>query len=96
MASSLSRKHTVKITGKGVAVEIKPGFRPKKVTVWNETDATRFEWLDTMDDASVLKTVTAGTTTHVSADGVTPSNTGVTLGTAIAVNAKVLHVCLEE
>lgn len=64
-----------------------PGFRPRKVEVVNVTSRDGGEWQDTMADASMLKTVAAGTRTFATSNGITPLSDGFTLGADADVNA---------
>jgi len=73
----------------GVAVVVDTvGFRPKLVRVVNAgaTGLSRLEWMDGMADASAVKTVTNGTISVITADGITPRAKGFTLGADANVN----------
>lgn len=55
---------TGKYTGDGSgSINVTLGFMPRHVKVFDETDATVWEWWETMSSTVTLKTVTNGTTT---------------------------------
>jgi hypothetical protein len=76
-------------TADGTVTNVKLGFRPRFVKVYNATDAVTHETVDTMAGAS-LRQVAAGTQT-VQADTIMITDTGFTLPAAVAVDEKVLH-----
>lgn len=80
---------------------VNPGFVPRKVEVLDITNANKYEWNDQMADASLVKTVTAGTFTYATANGFTPvrptggSNVaGITFGTAVHTNSSTYKIVL--
>lgn len=78
MASTdgLPRMVTGSITGTGAALMVSIGFVPSRVDVFNIATAGRLEWMDTMPAAAAIKTVTAGTQTYITSNGITPVETG--------------------
>jgi len=55
-------------------------FRPTKVELLNEGGLATAVWSETMADAEMLKRVTSGALTKVTANGVTPLSDGFRLG----------------
>ncbi|KAF0218795.1 MAG: hypothetical protein FD174_2578 [Geobacteraceae bacterium] len=89
--------------GDGNAKNISIGFKPRRVTVFNETDAMKWIWTDTMAAGKGFKTVTVGTQTFEAANGIShyagteAGNTeGFTLGTGVNIAAKTLHWIAER
>ena len=78
---------------------LNPGFTPNRVVILDSTNANRYEWNAGMADASLFKTVTAGTFTYVSSNGITPAAStaqqGVTIGTAVHTNSSTYSIVLE-
>jgi len=74
------------------------GFRPKVVRIYNETDLSSAIWTDSMADDSALKTVTAGTMTAITTNGITPLSNGFGLGADSDLNAAadLIHYVAEE
>ena len=76
------------------------GFVPRKVEVLDITNANKYEWNDQMAAASMFKTVTAGTFTYVSSNGITvagpssatASQPTVTLGTGLHTNSSTYKI----
>lgn len=68
-----------KFVGTGSLVTVDVGFRPKLVKLVNLTDPAEGTWIDSMADGTAL----AGTDTFaaVSSNGITPTETGFTVGT---------------
>ena len=64
------------------------GFRPRLVRVVNAgaTGKSRLEWFRGMADDSAVKTITNGTVSVVTSDGITPRANGFTLGADANVN----------
>jgi hypothetical protein len=96
MASGGTRMKCGSFTGTAAAKAITTvGFKPRKVklhgpgTASSDHPAT-FEWNEAMDDATGFLTDSDGTqnlTTYVSSAGLTPSETGFSIGTGVnAVN----------
>lgn len=89
MASGVNRVVVGAVIGTGSAMNIDTvGFRPKLIRVVNAgaTGLARFEWFYGMADAAAVKTVTNGTISVISADGITPRAKGFTLGADANVN----------
>lgn len=78
------------------------GFVPRKVEVFDITNANKYEWNDQMAAASMFKTVTAGTFTYASSNGITvtgPSSATaaaptLTLGTGLHTNSSTYKIVL--
>lgn len=79
------------------------GFVPRKIDVYDITNANLFHWNDQFPDASVFKTAAGGTTTttYATANGFTPvkpvtgasgAQGGITLGTAIHTNSSTYKI----
>jgi len=72
-------------------------FKPRLITVIDQTNVNRYEWVDGMTNAYAFKTVTAGTFTLLAANGITVAATAnatagagpwdVTLGTGLHTNS---------
>jgi hypothetical protein len=95
MASGGNRDFRDAITATGVSMDRKVcGFRPIRVVVENVTAGVKFEWDDTMADASAIKTAADGTRTMVTVNGITPLAGGFTLGADASINIAngVLHI----
>lgn len=81
-----------------------PGFAPRRIRVIDTTNASVFEWVSGMAAASMLKTVTAGTTTVETSNGITvlaptdatPAQASVTLGTGLHVNSSTYRIVCER
>lgn len=89
MASSASQIAYGTVIGTGAALAVaddKVGFRPKFVRLINITDGSTADWNGDMPDAAMAKQKGAATS-YVVADGITPSNTGFTLGADADLNA---------
>jgi hypothetical protein len=56
------------------------GFRPKAVHVFNVGGLARGEWVEGMADDSAIKTITDGTISLVTANGITPLSDGFAFG----------------
>lgn len=92
----MSKGHlaTGTVEGTGAAINVSLGFTPSAVRIDNiDGDAILF-WNDAMPDASGMKTVAAGTTAHITSNGVTPyagaeasAAKGFTIGADADVNA---------
>jgi hypothetical protein len=94
MGSGVNRMMTGSIVASGSAMNIDVvGFRPSRVLVQNVSAPARGEWQDTMADAAALKTVTAGTVSFITSDGITPRAAGFTLGADADLNTatEVVH-----
>ncbi len=81
MGAGVKRVLTGAAYGTGAAKSIRTvGFRPQKVEVFNQSGLCHAVWTESMADASAMKTVTAGTITFITSNGVTPLSDGFTLG----------------
>ena len=77
-------------------------FKPRLITVIDQTNVTRYEFVDGMTAAYMFKTVTAGTFTLVTTNGITIAATAnatagagpfdVTLGTGLHVNSSTYRI----
>lgn len=75
-------------------------FSPSAVQIFDQTNANKYEWNNQMPAASMQKTVTAGTFTYVSANGVTVTGPAsspaaaftLTLGTGIHTNSSTYRI----
>lgn len=67
--------------GTGAALDItKVGFRPRVVKVFNKDGLCTLYWNKAMPDASGYKTITAGTESFITSNGITPLAGGFRLG----------------
>lgn len=82
MSSGVSRVQVGSVIGTGVALDVRTiGFRPSYVKVFNvSADNAAGEWLEGMADDSAFKTITDGTVSVITSDGVTPLSDGFSLG----------------
>ena len=82
MSSGVNRVLTGAVEGVAAAdLDVRTvGFRPKKVELLNEGGLASAVWTSSMKDGEMLKQVTAGTMTKVTATGVTPLSDGFRLG----------------
>jgi hypothetical protein len=92
MSSGVSRVAVGAYVGTGAALEIKGekvDFKPRKVEIHRvETAIDKFEWVEGMDDGTMLQTVGAtGVRTLVATQAITPLTSGFSLGTNAQVNA---------
>ena len=75
--------------GTGADLEVsgdKVGFRPTRVEVKNLTQNTSAWWAEDMADDSMSKTITDGTQSLVTANGITPVGSGFQLGADTLLN----------
>lgn len=88
------------VEGTGAALTIQLGFTPEYVRLVNEDGLASLEWFSAMTDGHGLKTVTAGTMSKITSNGVTPysgtagaNSAGFTIGadTDINVSGETLH-----
>jgi hypothetical protein len=84
------------VTGTGSAINVQLGWKPDWVRAINygDTAPTIMEWTSAMTDGHGIKTVTAGTTTKLSSNGITPyegteggDSPGFTIGADADLNA---------
>jgi hypothetical protein len=81
MGSGRSREFIGAFDGTGADLEIrKVGFRPNRVVVHNVEGLCKAEWSHCMADDSALKTITDGTISHITTNGITPLSDGFALG----------------
>lgn len=98
MGSGVSREQRGVFLGTGAALDIEVGFRPRHVHLINLSSADEAKWAEYMDDGSMHKRLAAGSATVVSSNGVTPTDSGFTLGPDSDMNVsgeKVLYICVE-
>jgi hypothetical protein len=73
----MNENFCAEITGTGAAIDVKCGFVPAKVEIYNITSTTKetLEWVRGMPAASGIKTV-AGTVarTFITSNGISPLN----------------------
>jgi len=99
MSSGVRRVYRGAFEGTGADLDVKTvGFRPKHVTLLNVTGLVRAEWNESMADDTAVKTVTDGTISVISSNGITPLANGFSVGadTDINVSAEVVHFEAEE
>lgn len=82
------------------------GFKPRVVEVYDQTNASKFEWFDGMSAAYMFKTVTAGTFTVAATNGITVAATtsategngpyAVTLGTGLHTNSSCYRIMCKK
>lgn len=99
MSSGVHKRATGSVAGTGSAIIVDVvGFRPRKVELYNVDGDAIGIWTDTMPDASMMKTVAAGTTAQVTTGGVTPRAAGFSIGADADVNAagEAIHWVAEE
>jgi hypothetical protein len=77
-----SRCYTGTFFGTGASIDVSQvGFKPRKLELNNVTSGIKLEFVESMADASGIKTLAAGTRSLVTVNGVTLSAQGFTLGT---------------
>lgn len=87
MGSGVNRVMTGSLKLGGTAYNIRTvGFRPRKVEVINSDGLCKAEWNKSMPDAYMVKTVTDGTISYASANGITPLSDGFTIGADADIN----------
>lgn len=82
MSSGVNRVVVGSVYGTGADLEVRTvGFRPKYVKVINvSADNAAGEWLDGMADDSAVLTITDGTISVITTNGITPLSNGFALG----------------
>lgn len=98
MGSGSGRTVSGSVNSTGAEITVVCGFRPRKVTL-NLENGDSGRWQEPMADAAAFKRITAGTGSTVSTAGVTPTNTGFTLGTDADLNpgsAEVIYWSAED
>jgi len=90
------------VEGTGSAIDVPLGFTPKAVDIYNIDGDVILKWNDKMPDASGMKTIAAGTTAHITSNGVTPyagasasAAVGFTIGADTDVNVSAETICWE-
>lgn len=88
------------VTGTGAAINVPTGFKPSRVELHNVTGLASLVWTKTMAAASGVKTITAGTMSFITSNGVSHFTgtaggdaEGFTIGadTDVNVSAEVIH-----
>lgn len=100
MSSGVQRSINGAVNGANAAdVDVTTvGFRPRRVTLMNETGLATAEWTDSMADGEMLKRVTSGTQTKVTATGITPLANGFRIGQDADINVvdELIHFVAHE
>lgn len=98
MSSGVQRTQFGAFTADGNAHTVSTvGFKPRKVVVRNVTGLVVGVWTESMPDAAALLTIDSGAAStdlsYITTDGITPTNTGFTVGANadLNANAEVLH-----
>lgn len=78
-------------TGDATVLTVHLGFKPKKVEIFNETDAILWSKYATQADANTVKVVTAGTMTKDTTSAIVITEDGFTTSAGLNAAAKVLH-----
>jgi hypothetical protein len=67
--------------GTGAQLDVRTvGFRPRAVKLLNSEGLCTLNWHSPMPDASGYKTITAGTESFITSNGITPLSDGFRLG----------------
>lgn len=81
MSSGVSRVQVRPFYGTGADLNIRTGdFRPKRIEVFNVDGLCKADWMEGMADDSAIKTLTAGTMSLITTNGITPLSNGFSLG----------------
>jgi hypothetical protein len=90
------------VEGTGSAINIELGFTPAIVRVFNIDGDVNLFWNASMPAASGMKTVAAGTTAHITTNGISTyagveatTGLGFTIGADADVNASAETICWE-
>lgn len=90
MSSGVSRVAVGAYVGTGAALEIKGekvDFKPRKVEIYRVATPDKGEWVEGMEDDSLLLTTgSTGVRTEVAAAGITPLTSGFGVGTHASLN----------
>jgi hypothetical protein len=87
MASPSTRFRSGRILATNATINVDSvGFQPSRVELFNEDALTSLEWQASMPDASGKKTVSAGTITFPTAAGITPRDSGFSIGALADIN----------
>lgn len=92
--SSGTNSYSGSFTGTGAAIDVQtPPFKPSRVDLFNVSGLCKAHWTQDMPDASMMKQITAGTISNVTANGVTPLANGFRLGADadLNVSGEVVH-----
>lgn len=89
-AQGIANRACGKATGDGTALTVTLGFKPMYVSMFNETDATKWEKWNDQVDANTAKTVTAGTLTKDTTSAITLTANGFIVSAAAAASGKAL------
>lgn len=98
MSSGVRKSYRGSFTGTGAQLDIKVvGFRPKSVKLINVTGNLMGEWTESMADAAMVKSITDGTQSFITANGITPLSDGFRVGTdSINTATQIVHYIAEE
>jgi len=99
MSSGVQLSVNGAVLGTGANLDVLTvGFRPRRVTLFNEDGLATAEWTDSMADGEMLKAITAGTISMVTTTGITPLANGFRIGadTDINVAAEKVHWVAHE
>ncbi|MFW9927895.1 MAG: hypothetical protein ACFFD1_00720 [Candidatus Thorarchaeota archaeon] len=81
MSSGVSRVQVRSFYGTGADMNVRTfDFRPKRIEVFNISGLCKADWVEGMADDSAVKTVTAGTMSLITTNGITPLSNGFSLG----------------
>lgn len=86
MASGVMKTMSGSFVSNGAAKTVEVGFKPARVEIQCSLGDNAI-WFEPMAEASMNKSVAGGTNSRVTSNGVTPTNTGFTLGADADVNA---------
>lgn len=88
------------VEGTGAALNVQLGFKPTRVTIFNEDGLCQLDWFNSMADNHGLKRITAGTMSKITSNGIATYDgtaageaAGFTIGadTDVNVNGETLH-----
>lgn len=98
MSSGVRKSYRGSFIGTGAQLDVKVvGFRPKSVELINVTGNLTGKWTESMADASMVKQITDGTQSFITANGITPLADGFRVGTdSINTAAQTVHFIAEE
>jgi hypothetical protein len=86
----LVQRASGKLTGTGAVINVKLGFRPRYVRLWNSTNKSIAEFFDGMTDAHFLAVIDSGVGTtdlsEVTTNGITLTSQGFQIGTSASIN----------
>lgn len=87
MSSGVSKTRTGSVNGTAAIIKVTLDFQPRVVRLLNVGGLASAEWVEDMADDSMVKTITAGTMTLETSDGITPTASGFDIGADADVNA---------